>query len=383
MLRYICLCFCLIWSLRPSLWAQAQNCVQILAEAQEALDQGDPFTMPSILQEQCLDEFNWLQKVQFYRLLTLSFLFQEEEALARESMQELLKLDPEFPYRADDPVEWRNLYNKLNPRPYMALRSQIGINGSFLNDLNTYATDNTLEPTSNIARSPGLGYQIALGADFFLRSPKVKFNEEGKAIPSIQRIKWELGTELSFQQNAYRFRHTAPLSTLNLPSARFAQLSFREVQQWFTGSIWLRYNITKSNITVGKRGRIFPFAYAGLTGYMSSYIVVDELSRITLGPNGQQSAASIADPSVVVLNQGQRERFNMGIPLGVGITYKRRVHYFQFDLRTNIGLTNIVNPQNRYYSGPLLYRFGYVDSDLSLNLLTISLSYRYAFYKTN
>lgn len=377
MLRYICLCLCLAWGLKSSLWAQDLNCAEVLIGAQEAFDRGDPFTMPEILEEQCLEEFNWLQKVQFYRLLTLSYLFQEEEALARESMQALLKLDPEYPFRKDDPVEWRNLYNDLNPRPYMALKAQLGANGSFMQDLNTYATDNTLEPNRNISRSPGLGYQIALGADFFLRS------RQDKGIPGIQRIKWELGTEVSFQQNAYRFRHTAPLSTLSQTNARFAELSFREVQQWFTGSIWLRYNITSSSLRVGKTGKIFPFAYAGLTGFMSSYIRVDELSRITLGPNGQQSAASITDPSVVVLNQGQRERYNIGLPIGVGLAYKRRIHYFQFDFRTNIGLTNIVNPQNRYYRGPMLYRFGYVDSDLSLNLLTISFSYRYAFYKTN
>ena len=45
------------------------------------------------------------------------------------------------------------------------------------------------------------------------------------------------------------------------------------------------------------------------------------------------------------------------------------------------GRTNFVHPQNRYRQGALLYRYGYVDSDLSLNQLSFSLGYRYATYR--
>jgi hypothetical protein len=67
--------------------------------------------------------------------------------------------------------------------------------------------------------------------------------------------------------------------------------------------------------------------------------------------------------------------------IGLGAKFRIERHFIFVDLRYNRFLLNSVNRQNRYYSNELIYRYGYVDSDVRIDNLMLTVGFSYGFYK--
>ncbi|HET8858791.1 outer membrane beta-barrel protein [Marivirga sp.] len=82
------------------------SCVQNLREARNFYDEGKLNELPKLLLK-CIDNgFTDEEKVEALRLVTLSYLFNEEQNKAEESFLRLLKIDPEYQIDLDsDPTE--------------------------------------------------------------------------------------------------------------------------------------------------------------------------------------------------------------------------------------------------------------------------------------
>jgi hypothetical protein len=90
-----------------SFCGQAQNsCVQNLRNARNAYEEGKLQELPNLLLK-CIDDgFSKEEKVEALRLLTLSYLFNEEQQNAEETYLQLLHIDPEYEINLDsDPTE--------------------------------------------------------------------------------------------------------------------------------------------------------------------------------------------------------------------------------------------------------------------------------------
>jgi hypothetical protein len=67
--------------------------------------------------------------------------------------------------------------------------------------------------------------------------------------------------------------------------------------------------------------------------------------------------------------------------IGAGVRYKVPRGVITLDLRTTIGLNNIVNADRRYDNYEQSSKFYYLDDDFSLNTISLSAGYYFSFYK--
>lgn len=67
--------------------------------------------------------------------------------------------------------------------------------------------------------------------------------------------------------------------------------------------------------------------------------------------------------------------------IGAGIRYKVPRGVITLDLRTNLGLNNIVRTDRRFDNQELATKFYYLDDDFSINTLSLSAGYYFSFYK--
>lgn len=110
-------------------YARAQStCAQTLRLAQSIYDQGRLHELPQLLQK-CLEEngFNDEEKVNAYKLLTLTYIYLEEPAKADEYMLALLRTDTEFKVNdAVDPAEFVALYKTFRTYPIYRIGGKLG-----------------------------------------------------------------------------------------------------------------------------------------------------------------------------------------------------------------------------------------------------------------
>lgn len=102
-----------------SLFGKAQtSCVQNLRDARNAYDEGKLQALPELLTNCIENGFNKEEKVEALRLVTLSYLFNEDQQRAETAYLRLLKIDPEFrPSEESDPTELLILAENFDTDP--------------------------------------------------------------------------------------------------------------------------------------------------------------------------------------------------------------------------------------------------------------------------
>lgn len=335
------------------------SCSERLRQAQEDFGRGKLWEIAENTLHACIESgFSKVEKLQAYRLLTMVYLFREDQPHAEEMMLALLSQDPEHRILETDPPEFRNLYNRFQTRPIYALRLSLGPNVSLMRAGQIYGLDNTQGasgPFNPLAsRKLKLGWQFRMGLDFFLPNPH-----------------WEFGAELGYTESAYEYQHTQR-NLLSGGDNQFSELSFVERQNWGALTALFRYSVYQNR-------RTGPYFNLGASYQYLFYSEIDNISRRTLD-NGAEVASPISGLAVRNL-KALRERHNLGLVMGAGLNIKLRRHLFFVEARGVAGLTNLVQTENRYSNAGLVYNFGYVDPDLYLNQLMVSLGYSYSFYQ--
>ena len=116
--------------LSVSSYAQLTSGAQTLRLARATYEQGRLHEIPSIL-EGFLPKFNKQEKVEAYKLLTLSYIYLEEPEKADDAMLKLLQTDHYFEINLkDDPAEFIALYRTFRTKPIYRIGGKIGINGT-------------------------------------------------------------------------------------------------------------------------------------------------------------------------------------------------------------------------------------------------------------
>jgi hypothetical protein len=75
-----------------------------------------------------------------------------------------------------------------------------------------------------------------------------------------------------------------------------------------------------------------------------------------------------------------RNRMLYGALAGTGIRYKVPRGVLSVEFRANIGLNNLVIPENRYNLQQQIFKSYYLDDDFSLNVFSLSAGYYFSFY---
>ena len=157
----------------------AQDCAEILQNAQSTYDEGQIHLVPEMLQS-CMNNGGFAKEelVSAFRLLAMSYLILSEPEKADEAMLGLLKANPEYLINeAVDPTEFINLYNTFRTEPILraGIRGGLGWSMPFISIRNGGGADPNY-PKESLPTPIG-GFQVGAGVELDM-TKKIILNPE-------------------------------------------------------------------------------------------------------------------------------------------------------------------------------------------------------------
>ena len=321
--------------------AQQTDCAFRLQEAENYYEMGVLDSIPSKLRT-CINNngFDEEELSRAYKLLILTYLFEDYQEMADLTMLKFLKKYPEYETKPTDPVEFTYLLNSYKTISTFSVGIIGGVNYSFVRIIEPYSTTNTEDYSGEYSVS-SLNFQAGLHFRRYL-TDDIELNFD--ALLYLKKFEYS-----SYQLDLYTINYEESQSLLSFP---------------LTGT----YDF--------KLGKINPFVRAGFSlNYLFS-----ASSNITRVYDNYVGLPDITGPNID--RTEDREKINFSGIVGAGIKYNIKNGYLLFDARYNIGLTNIVNTDNRLQNDELVWKYHYEDDLFALNNVSISLGYVYSFYKT-
>ncbi|HWZ22299.1 MAG TPA: porin family protein [Cytophagaceae bacterium] len=322
----------------------AQNdCPQVLKKARNTYEEGRISEISDIL-ESCLKDktgFNKEERIEAYKLLTLTWLYFNERTKAEECMYNFLKLNPEYVLNETvDPTEFINLYTNFRTSPVLIYGIKLGFNNQDINVIQNFSVDNS---TVNLGK-----YKSALGLQM-----GVNFE-----VPLHKNL--SLVTEL----NLVRKNHTYSDEILN-----FAKINFHEKQTLLEVPILIHLNFSTK--------KFIPYLnFGGTFGCLiNDKAIVSRKDRVS----GTQ--VEVSGPELKILTL--RHKLLYSASLGVGFKLKNIIGngYIIVEARYNVGLRNSVNPRYRTSNSELIYNYLYLDNDFRMNSFVCSLGFALPSYR--
>jgi hypothetical protein len=335
-----------------STYAQAQDeCELTLTRATEEFNAGHLYGIPALLNE-CINKNQndeWRQRA--YLLLAETYLLLEDPIGAENSYLEVLRANPEYltdPQR--DPIDLVYLSKKFTATPVFAFYAMLGPNTSPMRVIHDVTIGGELQTKQSYKLR--LGWQIGGGVDY-------NYNDK-------------VSLSAGFSYVFTGFQHI----TTDLFGPNKDIVEFLDRQTWGVFPLTIRYSDDK--------GKFRPYTYLGYSlnlllrdrGILNVY---NRDFRTAEGSSEELSSAENETPNLTL--NDHRRRLNGSFLMGGGVKYKYKLDFFFIDVRYSFGIKNITNVENRFnsYSGGLPYP--YVDDDLRMDNLAISIGYIRPFYK--
>jgi len=334
------LILCLFIGISVTLFAQ-DNCSFKLEEAQKLYESGNLDSIPSMLNP-CIEKgFSGDELSRAYKLLILTYLFEDNQEIANYTMFKFLESFPEYEIKANDPVELKYLFNTYHTIPVYSIGVIVGANYSYVRVIEPYSLANTNNYSGEYSVS-GMGYQAGIQIKRYINK-NIELNLD--AIYTAKNFDYkliQLDSEIEYKEDLTMF--SFPL----------------------TGTYDYRF----------KNSKISSFARLGVN--------VDYLTRASANfkrnIDDDASVDDISGSDIEILED--RNTINVSAVVGGGIKYYVKKGYIMFDVRYNIGLTNTVVSENRFTNDEKWAKYNYVDDDFAMNNLFVSVGYVFSFYKT-
>ncbi len=321
-----------------------ENCASKIQEAQNLYDQGLIEEIPQMLAP-CMEEgFNRSQKIEAYKLIIRSYLFDDNQFEAEKTMVEFLKKYPEYEIMPNDPIDFKYLFESYRTTSVFSFGPTVGFNLTdprimepfTLFDKDRTSTKNQMKPGFN------LGFGI------------------GKYISR----KFLLNLEFNFVSNSYSFED--------------------EIRIPVSGSI-----DAINTITYIERMRkiewpltlVYEFAIRKSHYYIRGGFSAAKITSVAGHPSRKYSEEQPAITNDYEDISDFRKNILYGGILGGGMRYKVPRGMITLDLRVNIGLNNIVRSDRRYDNQNFVTKYYYLDDDFAINTVSLSAGYYVSFYK--
>jgi|WetSurMetagenome_2_1015567.scaffolds.fasta_scaffold15777_3 hypothetical protein len=328
---------CLQFLLFAPLHAQ-NDCATKIQEAQKYYDQGMIDEIPGMLAPCMQAGFTRTQKIEAYKLIILSYLFDENQFEAEKTMLEFLKKYPEYEIMPNDPVEFVYLFESYRTASIFSVGFTGGLNFTDPRIIEPFSTFDLDKATLKNTMRPG--FQVAVGLERYISK---KFMVNVEAILAMN--KYQFTDEITNNHNSSSVTYDEKLMKIELP-------------------ITMTYEFTISKTHFIARAGMSAAKITKVTGQPSRKFYQD--SQTITG-----SDQNISD---------YRKKFLYSGILGAGVRYKVPRGILSVDLRAELGLTNIVVSSKRYENHALYDRFYYLDDDFSLNSISLSVGYYFSFY---
>lgn len=152
-----------VFTLSTRSFGQASTCTQTLRLARSTYEQGRLHELPGLLKN-CLetpDGFTKSERVEAYKILTNTYIYLEEPALADETMLRLLQADHFFKVNPEvDPAEFTSLYAKFQTKQRFRYGVKIGVNGTLASAIENFYVGDASKGQGKY--SPKVGFQVGL-----------------------------------------------------------------------------------------------------------------------------------------------------------------------------------------------------------------------------
>ena len=330
-----------------SVFAQSENCEQILIQADNEFREGRFYGIPSMLKS-CLDGgFSNEQKVRAYLILTQTYLILDDPIAADDSYLKLLKADPEYVANpARDPIDVYYLSKKFTSTPVFTPHIRLGLNTSLPRGIQQINTSGTSLDQSQLFK---VGFQAGVGVDWNLNNT------------------WSICTEANIAYKAF-----------GSESKGYSKNDIQRMQEKHTGfdiPFYVKYAVDS--------GKIRPFGYVGFAiNLLTSAKVSLEFSDYT--PSNTE--VGIKQNSVTNENvYYKRVPLNQSLVLGGGVKYKLGRDFVYADLRYMAGINNFTKPDKNYYDqnnefDQLITKYQFVSDFFRLDNLSLSFGYIHPIY---
>ena len=309
------------------------TCAQTLRLAQSIYEQGRLHELPDLLEKCLADGFNDEEKVNAYKLLTLTHIYLEEPEKADEMMLALLRTDTEFKVNdAVDPAEFVALYKTFRTYPVYRIGGKLGAIASAPSISSAdFVDDGTNQYTYNFGFSGIVTAEIPLG---------------------IRAKKFTLNPEIAFQLRSFNGKNSGA-DPVKVTEAT-------ETQAWISMPVSMQYSLYEKAIT-----NLF------VSGGISADYLLSSTVKI-FSDRGDQNS-TVSENSYPVIEQ--RKKFNAGLILSAGYKRKLGKGFLILAARYKMGLMPMLTKADTYENSILVYNYHYVDGIFKLNSVTLSVGY--------
>lgn len=323
---------------------QESECAKILRKAQKDYDDG---LIEKVEQKitPCLNgsELTKEEKLQGYKLLTLSKLYDEKQEEAEEAMIKFLSIDPEYEIQPGvDPKEFSDLFADFHTSPLYTIGGYVGLNWTYVNSYLERGVYNTAQELKEY--TPDIQLQFGFTVSRYIYNG---FNAH---------------LDLAFVQNKYTYTHT----TLG----GLSEVTASEFQTILSVPVSITYTFRRFKT-------IRPYVRAGFgLRYM---IAAEQADQVKSYPG--TDIAPVTGPNIDIKNERNALMFE-GI-FGGGVKYKIPRGDIFLDVRYAIGLGNQRNESSDQVlnDDERLWDFDISDNDFTLNSLYGSVGFNYYLYK--
>jgi hypothetical protein len=328
---------------------EVSPCVQNIEVAQQRYDEGRIQDIQPLLKD-CLErnEYDKAQKSQALRLLTLAYIFLDDEEMAEATMLELLHANHEFQVDPSiDPTEFINLHEQFRYKPLFNIGFKYSFNQAqpvvtgINNSLNMNGYRHTYNPELAI---------VGLGVNF-----EYEFAKNFVLYPELQ-FKTLILTSTTFQDGI-----------LGNPEA--IEITNYEEHSWLSIPVSVKYNINfpkKPNIKL----------YVNLGGSFEYLLIANR--------SAEENVLKLKDaPDVKGLIEGadDKNKVNFAAIGGLGFTYKLGEGFIYLEGRYTYALTQFTNAANVLNPvDPFQLNTGVQDDLYRLNSITVSIGYTLNIY---
>jgi hypothetical protein len=340
------LCYILIIAifLLPCLVGRAQDdCLNTLKKAKQLYEQGLIDDIPKILSNCMESGFTRAQRIEAYKLIILTYLFDDNQFEAEKSMDEFLHKFPEYEVMPNDPVEFVYLLQSYKTSLLYSLNLFIGPNFSTRRIIEPYSTLDRNQ--SSLSEQPGTGFQFGIG---------LSRNLHKSLSANIDLI-------YAFQNFSYTNESNVQLGNDNF---QFVKIQSAEKMKQVFMPVSLTLGFGKGNLNYFTR-------LGGEVGIVTKSTISIERSSDILNVTENNYNT-----------QNQRQQFYYAALIGGGLEYKVPRGYLVLDIRYHIGLNNMTVKKERYSDPVLLSKYFYINDDFAINYLSINIGYYFSIYQS-
>jgi len=332
--------------------AQTVECTENLNKAQAAFDIGNLTGIPKSLEECIRDKsFSPEESVRAHKLITLVYLYQDDQANADMWMGRLLLVDPE--HRLDpatDPAEIVYLKEKFLYKPIFRVSLSFLANRTSYREITEYTTSSV--SASRFAASgqelvnestPGIGINAHLTV-------------EKEFFPGF-----DLGLAVGYVSKSFLLS-----KDINYPG----------------NNLLLNESLTLLDVPLFAKYTYYGDGYANWNPYLMGgaglgYLIDASQSEV----ERSNPQASIPGGTIDLLEFEQRRTLNYYAFGGLGVKKRMKTHFLFFEAKYLRGLTLVNNGDTRFMGSPVSnYSLGKIDSNFTLDGIMVSVGYQRSIY---